>query len=386
MHRRAILIVIISIAGHLLWSLDANPLLLFYDIYVTRCIISRSSIIAGSVENRRVFPPGFTTLEGKTIWITGASSGIGAELALQLSSAGVGHIILSGRRKEKLESVAKSCLDASMEMQSGEAMRVSMVPFDMSQPDVLDSAVSTALNAANPSGIDILVLNAGQYQLSPALDTNLEVALPDLMQINFASPVLLSQKLIRQDRWKERKHGHIVTVASLMGRGASPLNAIYSASKHALRGYFHSLAGEERSWLRVDLVLPGATDTGLWTGSSKQGIENSSTNIPNKILYADDRSKMSVQRCAQLIVSSMIGPNYLFFETWISRNPGLIWVYLASYEPTTFHWFITYIITPLRVDMWRKTGEDALYLPTLLRHVWSCALDYFSGRSDRLFS
>jgi len=122
--------------------------------------------------------------------------------------------------------------------------------------------------------------------------------------------------------------------ASLMGRGASPLNSVYASTKHALRSYFASLAAKERSWLRVDLVLPGATATNLWSSSSTSGISGKNDS-QNQSLFADDRSKMSVRRYAQLIISSLIGPNFLFYETWITRQPGLLWVYLASHAPST---------------------------------------------------
>jgi len=369
-HRATITIILAAIAIRCLWSLDANPLLFVYDAYVTIALAQRSI-----PNHRRVFQPGSTSIAGKTVWITGASSGIGAELSIELASAGVGHLILSGRRREKLEAVAQSCRGV-------QETRVSVVPFDVSAgSDVLDAAVSSALNAATASGIDILILNAGQYQLSLALDTNLDVALPDIMQVNFASPVQLSKKLIEQDKWKERKHGHLVVISSLMGRGAVSLNAIYSASKHSLRGYFHSLAAEESQWLRIDLVLPGATDTNLWGGSWNTALDKQTD---TKNASADDRSKMPVGRCVQLIVSSMLGWNAFFFETWISRNPGLVWVYLASYEPMTFH-LATRMIAPFRVGMWRKNGEDALYLPNMFWFGWECVTDYFSGRSDVLF-
>mmetsp|Transcript_4036 Transcript_4036/g.10235 ORF Transcript_4036/g.10235 Transcript_4036/m.10235 type:complete len:409 (-) Transcript_4036:229-1455(-) len=408
MKRRAISILVLSVAARFLWSFDANPLLLIYDVYVTRrsSSVSNGSIIvrtsgddSGGVDDiivsRRNFPPGSTPLDGKTIWITGASSGIGAEMALQLAYAGAGHLVLSGRRADRLESVAASCRDASAvrsrdaargdsddDVRGSATTKVSIVPFDMSAgPDVLDSAVSAAMDAAGPTGIDVLVLNAGRYQCSPALETsNLDDALPELMRINFESPVLLSQKVIRRDRWKERRHGHVVAISSLMGRGIAPLNGPYSATKHALRGYFYALAAEERSWLRVDVVLPGATNTGLWEGSIaivRNNDDGSSLPKP-PALHADDRSKMSVHRCARLIISAMIGPSFLFSETWITRNPGLLWVYLASYEPTSFHFIVTYVVAPLRVGMWRRHGEDALYLPTLLGHMWEQILDYYS--------
>lgn len=377
-HNKTALAVALSvIIIRFLWSLDANPLLFMYDAYITKTATIGATVSDGT---RRILDA--TALEGKTVWITGSSSGIGAELAIQLASAGVGHLILSGRRMDKLHSVAKNCSESQLirtnALGKEQNVKISLLPFDiLGGLEVLDEAVSNALDAAEV-GIDIIILNAGQYFCAPALDTNVDEALSDLMQVNFASPVQLAHKLMLRDRWKERKHGHIVTISSLMGRGAAPLNAVYSASKHALRGYFHSLAAEEKSWLRVDVILPGAVNTGLWNASwsSKNEVGDDKAGQ----LQADDRSKMPVERCVQLIISSMIGPSYMFFESWISRNPGLLWVYLASYEPCTFH-VLTNIIAPLRLSMWKK-GEDALYLPTMLQHLLKSFLEYIMGRSE----
>ncbi|KAL3776955.1 hypothetical protein ACHAW5_009287 [Stephanodiscus triporus] len=382
--RRAITIALLTVAARSLWPIDANPLLFFYDIYVTRRIAGGGSGVVegdddGMMSSRRAFPPGSApALEGKTAWITGASSGIGAELAIQLARAGIGRLVLSGRRRGELESVARMCREASASASASggrgtgarPVVRTSVVAFDMSGgPDVLDSAVSDALRDA-PS-IDVLVLNAGRYQCQPAMDADLDALLPELMRINFESPVLLARRLMREDRWREDGRGHVVVVSSLLGRGTTALNSVYSASKHALGAYFLTLAAEERSWLRVDVVLPGPVDTGLWRGTS-----SSAPAIGLPPLHADDRSKMSVRRCAQLIISGMIGPNSLFYETWVTNNPGLLWVYLASYEPNTFR-LLTNIVGSLRLDIWRKRGEDALYLPTLLLHLWECIKEWF---------
>ena len=371
-------VVALAVTIRLLWSLDANPLLLMYDAYLT--FSATISTDASDVAARRMFGLDATSLEGKTVWITGSSSGIGAELAVQLASAGVGQLILSGRRIDSLNKVAKTCRESQMMradvLGKEQNIDISLVPFDLGQVEELDEAVTKAMEAAPETGIDIIILNAGQYHCAPALETNVDEALPDLMQINFASPVQLAHKLLHRDRWKERRYGHIVAVSSLMGRGASPLNAAYSASKHALRGYFLALATEESSWLRVDVVLPGATDTELWEKSwSSKKEEDVDGNSSIKQLQADDRSKMSVKRCAQLILSSMIAPRYLLFnESWITRNPGLLWVYLASYAPCTFH-VLTSIIAPFRRSMWERNGEDALYLPTMVRHMLETIVD-----------
>ncbi len=263
---------------------------MYYFCYMIDKYLTNTATISADVcdDTRRIFGPNITALEGKTIWITvtGSSSRIGAELAIQLASAGVGHLILSGRRIDKLEKVAKSCNEShtmrSNALGNERKIGISLVPFDQGQVEELDGAVTSALEKAPESGIDIiiLILNAGQYHLAPALEleleTNVDKALPDLMQVNFASPVQLAHRLLRQDRcrWKERGYGQIVAVSSLMARGASPLNAAYSASKHALRSYFLALAVEENSWLRVDVVLPGpgVTDTGLWLWDASSSL------------------------------------------------------------------------------------------------------------------
>lgn len=383
MRRKATFIVALSIIIKFLWFLDANVLLLMYDAYLT----NTATISAADAcdDTRRIFGPNTTALEGKTVWITGSSSGIGAELAIQLASAGVGHLILSGRRIDKLEKVAKSCNESHMMRSNAlgneREMGISLVPFDQGRVEELDGAVTSALEKAPESGIDIIILNAGQYHLAPALETNVDEALPDLMQVNFASPVQLAHRLLRQDRWKERGYGQIVAVSSLMARGASPLNAAYSASKHALRSYFLALAVEENSWLRVDVVLPGVTDTGLWDASWNRKNEDVGEKSFSKQLQADDRSKMPVKRCAQLILSSMIGPKYLLFnESWITNNPGLLWVYLASYTPCIFE-VMTIIVAPLRLSMWKRSGEDALYFPTLVQELFGKIVDYIMGLS-----
>lgn len=402
------IVALLSAAVPLLWSLDANLLLLVYDAYVSAVVAD--GVVAGGGGGddghfyRRAFPPGSTPLEGATVWITGASSGIGAELAVQLSHAGAGRLILSGRSRDRLEAVAGSCRAASSERAARasddetddrrETLEVSVVPFDLAGgSDVLDDAVSAALRAAGPGGVDVLILNAGRYHCGPALDPTSDGALADLAEVNLAAPIRLARTLLRRDRWRDRRSGRLVAVSSMMGRGPIALNAAYAASKHAVRGYFHSLAAEE-PWLRVDVVLPGATDTGLWEGSYGYGHGatgaapadpgGDATDGPRTPLHADARSKMAVGRCAQLIVSGMIGPHWLFFETWIAKNPGLLFGYLSSYAPMTFE-FLARITGALRVALWRKNGEDALYVPTLMRQLWEFVKDYASGRSDRLF-
>ena len=81
------------------------------------------------------------------------------------------------------------------------------------------------------------------------------------------------------------------------------------------------------------MVLSGGTDTGFWKRAlgGAGSLSDASRSTNEGTIHADNRSKVKVERLAQLIISSMLGPHALFFESWITTNPGLLWVFLASY-------------------------------------------------------
>mmetsp|Transcript_17958 Transcript_17958/g.25885 ORF Transcript_17958/g.25885 Transcript_17958/m.25885 type:complete len:187 (-) Transcript_17958:80-640(-) len=178
------------------------------------------------------------------------------------------------------------------------------------------------------------------------------------MRVNFESAVQLSQELIIKGKWKERGHGHIVTVASLISHGAHGLSSTYSSSKHAMRAYFHSLSAEEASWLRVQVVCPGATKTALWDSVAPDG----------KTDIADDGVKMSPERVAHLMMRAITGPMIIFWETWIAKVSGMIWVVLAVYTSALFQGLV-HFLAALRLPFWEKEGIDVLDYPTLIGAV-----------------
>ena len=242
--------------------------------------------------------------------------------------------------------------------------KLSILPYDATQLDRVSEIVNSALALTTHHSIDVLILNAGVYQLKPALQTSLDETL-FLHKVNYEAPVALTTTLIHTNQWKERGYGHVVVVTSLVARGAQSLTSSYAASKAALRNYMVTLSTEEADWLQVHVALPGATDTELWDSV------NTTTTTTTK-----NCSKMTATRVAQLILTGASGrPYWLFYETFISKPIGLVWVYLSMYTPTLFHWMI-HVVGYLRVQMWNKYKCDTLDVITLL----SSGMDFLLGR------
>lgn len=254
--------------------------------------------------------------EGKRVWITGASSGIGADLAEQVASHG-GNVVLSGRRKDKLEALATR-LKAKFHV------KIQVVSFDLrGESSVISSAVVEVINAGS---VDILILNAGVLYEMSALDTPISTT-SEIIKVNYEAPVQIATELMREDRWTEKKNQmHIVVVSSTCGAMTSPFLASYSASKHALNGYFLTLGIETSDQIRIGIVMPGPVRTELHQNTlAKEG----------GAFYENIPFSMSSKRCARLILSSMLGPDSQFFEVWIGSTLPLLYMYICHYFPVT---------------------------------------------------
>jgi len=188
-----------------------------------------------------------TDFKGKTIWITGASSGIGKDLSLSISDQMV-TLVLTARNKEKLDEVAREC--------SRRGAKTHVLPLDLTDE-------SSIMSAGEPfiGEVDILIHCAGVSQRSMAFETITKVD-RELMEINFFSAVALSKRVLPGMR--ERQRGHIVVISSIVGKIGTPMRSGYAASKHALHGYFDSLRAElYRDKIKVTIVCPGYIKTDI---------------------------------------------------------------------------------------------------------------------------
>ena len=251
----------------------------------------------------------------KKCWITGASSGIGAALAVELSQMGT-FLILSGRGNNNLEEVKNRCADPD---------RVKIISFDMEQTQLLPEITRQAWNTFG--GIDYAFLNAGFAVRDTVLNTDYELV-QKVMQSNFFGVVALTKTLL--PLMIQRGGGRFVITSSLSGKYGIPKLGAYSASKHALHGFFESLRAELHSvGIRVTIIIPGLVRTEI----SINSLRGDGT-ISGEMQQSIDGG-ISPEKCAlQMIGAVARGMNEIVIgglerhSVWFNRFfPGLFsWV------------------------------------------------------------
>lgn len=183
--------------------------------------------------------------QDSTVLISGASSGIGAELARQAIAKG-SRVGLVARSKDSLESLRLELGD-----------RCVAAPADVTQPDQLAEAVQAVAQALGP--VDIVVNNAGIGLYGAFLDADVD-EIDRLMRTNYLGVVHMLKAVL--PGMVERRRGHVVTVGSIAGRIGAPFEAAYSASKFAVTGLTEALSVELAAFgIGVSIVSPGPVDT-----------------------------------------------------------------------------------------------------------------------------
>lgn len=185
----------------------------------------------------------------KTIWITGASSGIGEALTYEFANLGA-KLVISSRRIEELERVKANCPKPE---------NIKVYPLDLAKHEEIIAISKQILT--DVGFIDILVNNGGISQRSLAKNTPLEID-KKIMDINYFGTICLTKEILPS--MLKKKQGHIVTVSSLTGKFGAPLRSAYAASKHALHGFFDTLRSE--IWqdnIFITLICPGYVHTNV---------------------------------------------------------------------------------------------------------------------------
>jgi short-subunit dehydrogenase len=188
--------------------------------------------------------------EGRTVIVTGASSGVGAEAARLFAAEGA-RVVLAARTAVALEAVAKEIGEHAI-----------VVPTDVGDPAQLEALVTRAVEATG--AIHVLVNNAAFNHRGPVAEAD-PTELARVVDVNLRGPVLLTRLALAQLLQQER--AAIVNVASIAGQVPLPGEATYSATKFGLRAFSMALAEELRGTpVRVSLVSPGPIETGFLMG------------------------------------------------------------------------------------------------------------------------
>lgn len=194
----------------------------------------------------------------KTVWITGASSGIGQELAIQLANLGA-NIILSARNVDKLEQL-------KTRLAKGEHR---VIALDLAQPEQVLKSINSAIN--NIGQVDILINNGGVSQRSLFLENDFSVY-RQLMEVNYFGLVALTKAVLPS--MVEQGSGSIVSISSVAGKVGSKFRTGYSGSKYAVVGFMDCLRAEVADKnIHCLTICPGSIKTAIAHNSlNEQGV------------------------------------------------------------------------------------------------------------------
>lgn len=215
-------------------------------------------------------------MNAKTVWITGASSGIGEALAYAYDQRGW-NLILSARNIAKMEEI-RSRLKSPAKI-----LRV-----DVGDCKTIKDIVSEALQLFG--NIDLLINNAGISQRCFIEESTIDID-RQIFEINYFGNIELSRQIL--PHMLRRKQGQIAVISSLAGKMSTPGRSAYSASKHALLGWYDALRAEvaDRN-VRVNVICPGYIKTDISINALR------SDGAKNNKMDSTQANGMSAEECA----------------------------------------------------------------------------------------
>lgn len=296
----------------------------------------------------------------KVVWITGASQGIGKDLATKFASLEA-NLILSSRSVKKLEEVKKHC-NALFP-----AVRIEVLALDFSLgSNETKRAAEVAEALFEGTGVDILVHNAAYPRPKILGHETSEEIIRGMFEVNVFGAISLTTALIPS--MLVRKSGQIVVVSSAAGKVPAPTQAVYAATKHAVNGFFHTLHYELiKQGISVTVVCPGPIATSTPRTLMPPGNDPAALPTSDDVAEAlpdDDeekRNRMTSEHCASLIVSATY---HKLHEAWISTQPVLLVMYIMQYLPGLGR-LLFQKVGPKRVAA-LKQGKKDLYSTSIL--------------------
>ena len=225
-------------------------------------------------------------MNGKVVIITGASSGIGAEAARQLAGLGC-RLTLAARSEEKLEALA-----------AGLETDVLTLKIDVTQRDQVVRMVQATIDRFGR--VDVMFANAGIYIPGQAIEGD-PAEWANLMRVNVEGVLYCAHAVLEQ--MKAQGFGDILVSSSISGHIDIDWEPIYSASKHAVQSFVHTLRRQVAPMgLRVGAIAPGPVSTELWDLTDPAEIAR---------LADEEHSFMRAEDVARAVVFMLSQPPYV---------------------------------------------------------------------------
>ncbi|XP_033321754.2 dehydrogenase/reductase SDR family protein 7-like [Megalopta genalis] len=264
-----------------------------------------------------------TTLRGKVVMITGASSGLGEALAHTFYNCGC-KVILVSRRKEELERVKNSLINTHHTIPTYPPV---ILPLDITDINSLNSEVGKVIEIHGQ--VDILINNAGISYRGEVVNTNVDVDIK-IMLTNYFAQIALAKAVL--PFMIKQKYGHIVCVSSVQGRIAIPYRSAYAASKHALQAWCDSCRAELADQnIKVNVISPGYVRTALslnaLTGNGQvYGVMDKSTEEGYSTEYVAERILKAILKDEKDVIIATFTPK--------------IAIYLRALCPSLYFWIM----------------------------------------------
>jgi short-subunit dehydrogenase len=271
-----------------------------------------------------------TSLQGKVAIVTGASDGMGREIAYLLGKEGA-KVALAARREDRLREVAQQ-----VEASGGKAL---VVPTDLRKTEDLQNLVAATLKEYGRIDILLNVAGMGYFEW-------MEEITADELREQFEVNVVAMAELIRQvvPVMKVHRSGHIVNFASYASRIAAPPMVVYASTKYAIEGLTDGLRRELAPWgIKMTRVHPSAVDTQFNPKAARHG----------GILYPYDKlTGVTKEKVAQMVVKSL---KHYRKAVYCSRFRPLseLGVTAARYLPFILDW----ALKPRVKKMWKEHAD-----------------------------
>lgn len=296
-------------------------ILSYYLVYIILPSVLDCDLVLAFTEK---FGKSVSSLKGKKVWITGASSGIGEHLAYVLAKAGC-KLILSARRIDELDRVKRKCLEENKDLSEND---VEVYPLDLLKLELHSTAVAHVIDKFGK--LDILVNNAGRSQRAQWENIEIDVD-KQMFDLNVFSVLSLSRLLVKH--FVKTGGGHIVITSSFAGLLSVPKSATYCGTKHALHGYFKGFSLEfPDKHIDVTLACPGPVQTDFLAESFTE-ISGEKYGITTDV----NKNKITAERCAFLMGVAIANK---LEEVWISKPEQLRLLYMSYCFPNVAKWLV----------------------------------------------